>query len=243
MHVIDRTLGGFPPDWQTDSEKRLRFSMLFAAVVIAMLLSLARLPAPVPLAPLLELVVEIVQQTPLPEPQPIVEPAVETPLPAPAESRPPAPPAAVAPLQPDPFAPAVTAADPAGTAPPDWEELRDEAVVAAIDEAEKIVSINPTLDAARREAKVRFRASLAPEQAHIWDNVEKDQLGRTILRDGNCFHVLSDPSAVNREVFETFDQYTVYCEFSFGKRKGEELPWVEELRQRYPYLRDPVELY
>ncbi len=243
MHVFQHTIGSYP-DWQTDSDKRLRFSMLLAALFVAALLSLVRFPLPGTIAPLLELVVEIVKRVPPPEPLPLPETPLATPLPIPAD-----PPSVtqtedIVTPQALPFEPPATStADAAGTAPPDWEELRDEAVIAAIDLAEQIVSINPTLDAARREAKVRFRASLAPEQSHIWDNVEKDQLGRTILRDGNCFHVLSDPSAVNREVFETFDQYTVYCEFSFGKKKGEELPWVEELRQRYPYLRDPVELY
>jgi hypothetical protein len=243
MHYFEETTGLFP-DWQADSEKRLRVSLLFAALFVAGLLSLFRLPAPIPLAPLFELVVDIVQPRQLPEAPPLADPPIAEPLPVPAQALPQPSPVDTAEPQADPFAaPEATAPDPAGTAPPDWEVLRDEAVIAAIDAAEKTVSINPTLDAARREARVRFRASLAPGQEHIWDNVEKDQLGRTILRDGNCFHVLSDPSAVNREVFETFDQYTVYCEFSFGKRKGRELPWVEELRQRYPYLRDPVELY
>ena len=138
---------------------------------------------------------------------------------------------------------AVVVEEPAESGEPiDWTALRDAAVEAAIDEAERIYSVNPVFDRKRREAAIRFRASLAPDKKHIWDNVEKDQLGRTILRHGSCFRVLDDPNVTNRYAFETFDQYIVYCEMSFGKKKGKELPWVEEIRQRYPYLRDPVEI-
>lgn len=121
-----------------------------------------------------------------------------------------------------------------------------EAIIQVLDALarEANYSINPAFEKARREASVRFRASMAPEQLHMWDNVEKDQLGRTILRlgDGSCFRIMDDPSAVNRWAFETFDQNIVYCDFAFGGNKGKELPWVEIIRERYPYLRDPVQI-
>ena len=60
--------------------------------------------------------------------------------------------------------------------------------------------------------------------------------------DGTCYMVLDDPSAINRWALENFQQNMVYCEFSFGGREGRNLPWVELIRERYPYLRDPVEI-
>ena len=53
--------------------------------------------------------------------------------------------------------------------------------------------------------------------------------------------VLNDPSVINRWAFENFDQNMVYCEL-FRSREGRNLPWVELIRERYPYLRDPVEI-
>ena len=211
--------------------------MVLAATMLAGILSLVRLPSPGQFFPLLELVVEITRNEADARPEPVPEVRPET---LPAEPTP-------QPLQEQPAAEPLTETAaieslPTPHPPIDWETLRDEAVQAAIDEAEKIYSVNPVFDRARREAAVRFRASVAPDQTFIWDNIEKDQLGRTILRDGSCFKVLDDPSVANRYAFETFDQYMVYCEFSFAQKKGRNLPWVEEIRQRYPYLRDPVEI-
>lgn len=212
--------------------------MALSALLLAGALSLVRLPMPGQLGPLLEIVIELsrprarVESVPAPQPQPQEEeqPA-ETTVPAPARAE--------------------RIAEPAPSAPEyrsrtrtEWEEIRDEAITQVLDaaERERAYTVNPPFTRARQHAAVRFRASLAPDQRHVWDNIEKDQLGRTILRDGNCFHVLDDPSAVNREVFETFDRSTVYCDFVFGKDGGTELPWVEIIRERYPYLRNPVEL-
>jgi hypothetical protein len=39
----------------------------------------------------------------------------------------------------------------------------------------------------------------------IWNNVEKDQRGHTILRDGNCFRILNDPSVANQSAYENFE--------------------------------------
>ncbi len=123
---------------------------------------------------------------------------------------------------------------------------RDEAIKEVLDalEREANISVNPAFERARREASVRFRASLAPEAVNARDRVEKDQIGRTILRlgDGSCFQVLDDPSGVNRWAFENFDSQMVFCELFFGGKKGKELPWVEIIRERYPYLRNPVEI-
>lgn len=228
-------LAGDLPAWQAGADQRLRFSMVLATALVAAALTLFRMPAPGRFAPLLELVVELAR------PQPVTVPEPEA-IPAPPIV-PPQEPAAEQPLQRGAIdEPAPSAASSEDGVPADWEALRDEAIREVLDAAarEQHYSVNPPFERARAEAAVRFRASLAPGERHIWDNVEKDQLGRTILRDGNCFHVLDDPNVTNRYAFETFDQYTVYCEFAFARKKGEELPWVDIIRERYPYLRDPV---
>jgi hypothetical protein len=230
---------GHLPDWRADPEKRLRFSMLLSATVVAAVLSLVELPAPRDVLPMLELVVELsrletredTREEPKPEDLPVPIPAEST------ETVSEAPPAAE--TLPAPAPPATET--PGDGEPEDWEALRLEAIRQVLDEAarERSYSVNPPFERARAEAAVRFRASLAPEERHIWDNVEKDQLGRTILRDGNCWRVLDDPSAVNRWAQDTFGQYTVWCDFVFDG-KGRDLPWVDLIRERYPYLRDPV---
>ena len=244
MEAIPHYPGDFPA-WQVDSEKRLKISMLLSASVVVAMLSLVQLPAPREVLPLLELVVELTRPSPViqPEPQVLPEPAVLPPPPV-TES---ADEIFPEPVSPERAAESATAEDVIGPGEPeDWEARKMEAIIQVLDalEREANYSINPAFENARREASVRFRASMAPEQLHMWDSVEKDQLGRTILRlgDGSCFRVMDDPSVVNRWAFETFDQNIVYCDFAFGGKKGKELPWAEIIRERYPYLRDPVQI-
>jgi hypothetical protein len=243
MHAISQFAGDFP-DWQTGAEQRLRLSMVLAAIMVAGILSLVRLPPAANIGPLLELVVELTRPVPLEEPEPEVLPP--PPLPEIVEEQ--TPPSTVPETMPEPASetPAVEEQATGEGAAIDWEVERDEAIKIVLDALEKEASysVNPPFERARREASVRFRASLAPEAVNAWDQVETDQIGRTILRlgDGNCFQVLDDPSVVNRWAFETFDSNMVYCEFFFGGKKGKELPWVEIIRERYPYLRDPVEI-
>lgn len=213
--------------------------MVLAAVLLAGILSLIKLPAPGEFGPLLELVIELTRPEPLVEPEPEV-----------------IPPPPITEIIDEQLQPETTVPEPVTDSPPveeqasgegaaiDWEIERDKAIKAVLDALarEDNYSVNPLFEAARRNARVRFRASLAPGTVNAWDNVEKDQMGRTILRlgDGNCFQVLDDPSGVNRWAFETYDKNLVYCDFFFGGKKGKELPWVEIIRERYPYLRDPV---
>ncbi len=214
--------------------------MVLAAVMLAGILSLVRLPAAGEFGPILELVVELTQPQPVVEPEPDILPpppvteVVEEPQPSTTipESLSESPPAEEQAAGKD--------------AAIDWEFERDKAIKEVLDSIarEEAYSVNPRFEAARREARLRFRASLAPEVLNAWDNVERDQLGRTILRlgDGNCFAILDDPSAVNRWAFETYQRNMVYCDFFFGGTQGKDLPWVEIIRERYPYLRDPVEI-
>lgn len=239
MHDIFRFTGDFP-DWQAGADKRLGFSMVLAAVMLAGMLSLARLPAPGEFGPILELVVELTR------PQPVVQPEPDIlPLPPVTEIVEESQPATTIPESQSESPPAEEQAAGEGAAI-DWDVERDKAIKEVLDAIarEEAYSVNPRFEAARREARVRFRASLAPEVLNAWDNVEKDQLGRTVLRlgDGNCFAILDDPSAVNRWAFETYQRNMVYCDFFFGGPQGKNLPWVEIIRERYPYLRDPVEI-
>lgn len=235
MHAISQD-PGFLPDWRAASAQRLRISMLVSAVALAAALSLFRMPSPAEVAPLFELVVELTRPTPIVQPEPEVLPLPPGAVPVEEQVAPPVVPETR--IEPAAAGEAAAAEDTAV----DWEVAREEAIREVLDAAarEQAYAVNPPFERAREEAAVRFRASVAPEERYIWDNVEKDQLGRTILRDGNCFRVLNDPSVVNRWAFENFDQFVVYCDFRFGGGEGRELPWVDIIRERYPYLRDPV---
>ena len=104
--------------------------------------------------------------------------------------------------------------------------------------------MHPEFDERRRVARIRFRKSAAPVKKEIWDNVEKDQMGRTILRAGDCYRVLDDPSAANQWLQDNFTQYMFFCS-SAGKTIPKELPFVAEIRERYVYLQqdDAVEKF
>jgi len=244
MHAISQFAGDFP-DWQAGAEHRLKFSMVLAAAILAGILSLVRLPPAAQIGPLLELVVELTRPAPLEEPEPEVLPPPV--LPEIVEEQ--TPPSTAPESVPEPVneLPTVEQQASGEGAAIDWEVERDEAIKIVLDamEREASFSVNPPFERARAEASIRFRASLAPEDVPAWERVEKDQLGRTILPlgDGTCFRVLDDPSGVRQWEFQTFDQHMVYCTVSLGGgKKGRELPWVEIIRERYPYLRDPVEI-
>lgn len=126
-----------------------------------------------------------------------------------------------------------------GAPPVDWYAELERASAETVDEQSAIDSLHPEFDELRRIAKERY----APPQTHkpppIWENVEQDIYGRTLLRQGNCFQVLDDTNAGNQYAFETFERHLWQCEFSFGRKRGENLPWVETIRAKYNHLRDP----
>jgi hypothetical protein len=95
-------------------------------------------------------------------------------------------------------------------------------------------TMHPGLDERRRVARIRFRKSNAPVKKEIWDNVEKDQMGRTILRAGDCYRVLDDPSVANQWLQENFTQYMIFC--SNGKTIPKAFPFVAVVVERYAYL-------
>ena len=125
-------------------------------------------------------------------------------------------------------------------AAPDWYAEMDEVVAAVVAEGQETWSVNPVFDARRRAAAEQFRPSRAPVKKPIWENVERDQLGRRILVHGNCQRVIDDPNVGSNEFFRTFGQYIVSC--SNYKHVPKELPWVDEVRDRRVFLEPDPEI-
>jgi hypothetical protein len=226
------------PDWQADVIYRFRVSLLLAAVLVLAGLSVLKIPLAGDPLPITELVVRLIERvaerTALPDsaaeqavpaaPQPDVRPA--EPAAAGAAKGRPVPDAAELELPVE-----VQIVD-------DWHEFGSGVVREFIANQRAPYSVNPVFDEKRRLAASKFRPSAAPAKRGPWDDVEQDQIGRTILNlGGGCFRVLDDPSAVYRDIFETYTQFVVQCTIAFGRRRGTELPWVNEIRSRYAYLR------
>lgn len=231
------------PDWQAASVSRLRISMLVATAIVATLLSVMRLPEVRIMDPLLELNVEVTRPEVTPVEVPPEKSELETPtvsnevanenanLPVASESR----------TNDQGEKSSSESSAPTATVEQsfDWEAAKTVAVLSAVDAIEEPDRVNPDFDQQRAAAAIKFRASAAPVKKEIWENVEKDQLGRTLLRKGDCYRVLDDPSAVNRWAFENFGQYITYC--TNRKYVGKDLEWVADIHQRFAYLRDRID--
>ena len=207
--------------------------MLIAAILVAGALSMLRYPVAEISLNLVDLLVHIVDVEP-DQPEQVAEITPPEPIP---ESLP--PPEIVEPLsEPEPGAEpeqenvAEDVDDPEPWT--DWQAIGEEVVKEVVASKAKTISVNPVFDEKRAVAAVKFRPSRAPGKKHIWDNVEKDYLGRTLLWHGDCYRVLDDPSAVYRDVFENFTQYMTTC--LLASKKGRELPWVAEVREQHAYL-------
>jgi hypothetical protein len=243
-------------DWQAGAGRRLNIAMLFASFLVVTALSVIRIPVAGDLIPLSELVVQLIEKTSEPTTESEQQVASEVPIDTVITSE--AEPVADvrSDTQPDtdiiqPIrvtaarrrVAATTDISPATDSPDvdDWHEFGTEIVREIIANPKKQYTVNPPLDEKRRVAAIKFRPSEAPVKREIWDNVEKDQLGRTILRDGNRFRILDDPSGVNRDIFEKYEQYMVFFTIPFAKAPPKELPWVNEIREQYAYLRSREE--
>ncbi len=214
------------PSWNEGAEHRLFASMLLATLFVAGALSLIRFPDVPTWSPVVDLLVRIVQESPAAadaeaEPEP---------LPAPrSEAR------AGTAVQP----PTTLGGDALQeTRTTDWDALHERVVQEYLDrEVESYGYFNPDLAEKRSRLAERYQPGTHEKRKPIWENVELDALGRTVLRNGNCTKVLDDPNVGSRETFEQFGQYIVQC--TYQGRYPRELPWVEDIRQRYEYLRDP----
>ncbi len=236
------------PDWPVGSGRRLNFAMLFASILIVTALSVVRIQVAGEMIPLTELVVQLIEKTTEPKQQDASEAPID---PVVASETEPLPDVRLDTqpgtdtIQPIRVTvarrPVATTTDIATVAEApevdDWHEYGTEIVKEIIANPEKQYTVNPSFDEKRRIAAIQFRPSEAPVKREIWDNVEKDQLRRTILRDGNRFRILDDPSAINRDIFEKYEQYMVFVTIPFGKAAPQELPWVNEIREQYAYLR------
>lgn len=122
----------------------------------------------------------------------------------------------------------------------DWYESLEHVSADVISQREAPASLHPEFDELRRVAAIRYAEPQTGKPPPVWENVEKDIYGRTLLKKGNCFQILDDTNVGNRYAFETFEQYLMFCTYS-GKRPPRNLPWVETIRARYSYLREPAE--
>jgi hypothetical protein len=204
--------------------------MALAAVIMAALLGLLPRIEPSFMPQLDELLVTIEEPAP-PANELREQPAA--PEPEPAAPGTPERSAAAAPS--DAASPPV--ADSVASPPVDLAAERERAVNAYLDGQAAIVSPSPVMAEKRRRLAGQYQPPTRAPPKPIWENAEIDQLGRTVLRDGDCSRVVDDPNVLRQYQFETFDQYLVTC--AYYRREPKELPWVAEIRARYPYLRFP----
>ncbi len=209
------------PDWSRHPGRRLALNLLPATLIVACVLLALRLPVIEQSLPATELLVRIlvddveqVIESPFVE-----EPAVEVPVAEPLS------------VDDAPVEPAMApneASQPTGRT--DWYAQIPDAVAAYQDSKPREYSINPGMDERREAAAEKYRRSRAPARQPIWENVEKDTLGRTLLVSGDCYRVIDDPNVGSRDMFLTFGQFFVYC--SRRNRAPQELGFVKELRNR-----------
>ena len=128
-------------------------------------------------------------------------------------------------------------ADSVASPPVDLAAERERAVNAYLDGQAAIVSPSPVMEEKRRRLAGQYQPPTREPPKPVWENAEIDQIGRTVLHHGNCSRVIDDPNVMRQYQFETFDQYLVTC--AYYRREPKELPWVAEIRARYPYLRYP----
>ena len=238
--------GSFPfggPDGPslTPDHRRLVVCVTFSALLLAVGIATINVSLQFDFSRLIPAVLDVtLREEPRPEPKP--EPAVaDAPEVLPTEEA--ASPAAAVSTEPT-RSPTTepqpeTAAPTAGAQPVDWYTALQVAAAEIVDEHAAIESLHPEFDELRRIAAERYAPARSGESWPIRETVEKDIYGRTLLRRGNCFQVLDDTNVGNRYAFETFERHLWQCGFSFGGKRGKNLPWVEPIRAKYNHLRDP----
>ena len=215
------------PHWNDGREQRLFVSMLLATFIVAGVLSVIRVPVMPVWSPVVELLVRIVQE------QPAAETATPQTLPPTATSPPDARDRVVEP-RPTTGREALEERQPET----DWDAAGDRAVQEYLDsQIETYGYFNPDLADKRRRLAERYQPRTQAAPQPIWENIEKDTLGRSVLRSGDCFKVLDDPNVGSHDAFEAFGQFMLQC--TYQRRYPRNLPWVADIVQRYEYLRDP----
>jgi len=241
-------------DFDAARHRRLAACMLLAAALVLLLLAVLEWPEPQRFLPLARPVLDVTLEE---APQPEVRPQVP-PLPLPeteAETTPAeAPPAAAATPESLPAErPATAGAETAETTQPAVDGLGTPAAVDWYAELERVAeavgnrladepqSMHPEFDELRRIAKLFYGKPKTNPPPPSWE-VEKDIYGRTLLKKGNMFRVLDDTRLFNEEAFRLFERHMTFIVIPLGRRKPENLPWVELIRARYEYMREPDEL-
>jgi hypothetical protein len=206
------------PDWSQRPGRRLAVSFLPASLIVAGVLATLRMPVVGQTQPVAELRVQILVNDVV---ETVHTPFVDEPVPEVEEA-----------VEPSTVVPPIPAEPVTGEArePTDWYLQIPEAAKAVLDARSRTYSVNPGFDEKRRAAAEQFRPSEAPVERPIWENVERDTLGRTILVSGDCYRVLDDPNVGSREAFLTFGQYITSC--AYYKRPPQKLPFVDEINNR-----------
>lgn len=204
------------PGWSRRPGRRLALNFLPATVIVLGVLATLRLPGIGQSLPTAELIVRI-----------LVDDVAEVMAPPPIETVPTKAPERIVKT---PAAPAAVPDAAAHSEPTDWYALIPEVVRAAVDAQSDEFSVNPGFDEKRRRAAEQFAPGKAPVERPAWENVERDTLGRTLLRSGGCYRVVDDPNASSRDAFLTFGQFIVYCD-KVGQGP-QELAFVREIQNR-----------
>lgn len=194
----------------------MRVSLLLSTICVTTVVMVLRFPVVEQSAPVAELLLQIlVDEVASTVTQsatvPVKEPTVDQSMPSPPLQR-------------------GSAVDDERAQPQDWRAMIPNAAREALENAPPQYSLNPVFDEKRRHAAVQFAPSTATPATPIWENVEKDAMGRSVLWSGDCYRVIDDPNAGSREAFETFGQYIIMC--MNWKDSPKQLPWVSEIRNR-----------
>ncbi len=220
--------------WDDGREERLLLSFLLAAAIVALVLALVRMPALPSFVPVMEVMVRIVQSDETRKPEESSASSASPSSAEPAEAEPTRSRAEPGPVIQTPDAVVPTAPSQAL----DLDALREETVQQYLERTEEEAwAFDPRVDELRREGRLRYQPPTIDRPGPVWENVEQDQLGRTVLRDGDCWKVVDDPNVGSQYQFREFGQYLTMC--SFYRRPPRELPWVETIRERYDYLKYP----
>ena len=118
----------------------------------------------------------------------------------------------------------------------DWQKVIKDAARNTVTVMNSETSMHPSHAEARRRAAINFAPSRAPVKKPIWENVEIDQIGRTVLRNGDCYRVLDDWRATYQDIQREFGQYIMHCDAVDDTVIDVE--WVEDVKQKYAYLRN-----
>ena len=217
-----------PGSWDGD-HRRLGYCLAVSAIVIFAGLAILRVPVQLGLIRQLPVVLDVRLRESAKRPEKQAAPPTETvPSSVPEQRTAPVPSVAEE---------ADLTQAPVREAPIDWQGALERASADVVARSAETPSLHPEFDELRRIAAVRYAKPETGKPPPIWEHVEKDPYGRTVVRLGNCYKVLDDPNVGNRYAFETFEKTMTSCNLSNPKPKN--LPWVEEIRARYAYLRNP----